>query len=477
MCTIRQRTGCVALVLAIALACSQPENVERSGPPNIVFIVADDLGQVDTQPYGASYYETPNLNRLSREGMRFTSAYANPNCAPTRAALLTGRYSPRTGIYTVGSGARGLEKHRKMIPVENETNLKTSEITFAEALKDAGYVTAHMGKWHMGTGEFAPTEQGFDINVGGNASGSPRGGYFSPFENSDLLDGPEGEHLTDRLSAEAVRFIADNHDKPFLLYLAYYSVHSPIQAKEELVAKYEKKHRRFGGERSPKYAAMIETLDTGVGKVLDMIEQLELVNNTVVIFYSDNGGVGGYSREGIETNLEVTDNAPLRGGKGMLYEGGVRVPLIVRYPPEVPQGLSSDALIACVDLFPTILEMAGLAPEADQTIDGMSFYELLRLGGRVQETRPPVYWHFPGYLEGKRDVGAWRTTPAGAIRVGNHKLIEFFETGEVELYNIELDIGEKNNIATVQPETAQELRDMLKQWREKVNAPMPEPKR
>ncbi len=475
MSPIRQRTACAALLLTVALGCSQQQKAERSGPPNIVLIVADDLGLIDTQTYGSRYYETPNLTRLAREGMRFTSAYANPNCAPTRAALLTGRYSPRTGIYTVGSGARGLEQYRKMIPVENETNLKTSETTFAEALKGAGYVTVHMGKWHMGTGEFAPTEQGFDINVGGNESGSPRGGYFSPFENPQLLDGPEGEHLTDRLSAEAVRFIADNHDKPFLLYLAYYSVHSPIQAKEELVAKYRRKPA-YGGQANPEYAAMVETLDTGIGKVLDMIDQLDLANQTVVIFYSDNGGVGGYSREGIEVNLEVTDNAPLRGGKGMLYEGGVRVPLIVRYPPQIPQGLQSDAPIACVDFFPTILEIAGLDPHAGETIDGTSFYQLVRLAARVPEPRPPVYWHFPGYLQGNQDVGAWRTTPAGAIRVGNHKLIEFFETGEVELYNLQQDLGEQNNLATLQPERAQELHAMLKQWRQDTGAPMPEPK-
>ena len=473
----------LVLILLGAVACSSPE-LPETRPPNIVLIVADDLGWTDLGSYGSDYYETPNIDSLVRDGMKFTNAYANPNCAPTRAALMTGRYSPRTGVYTVASGARGPEELRKLIPPENLTDLASEEVTFAELFQRSGYVTAHMGKWHLGTDALAPTSQGFDVNVAGNQTGGPRGGYFSPYRNPQLADGPEGEHLTGRLAAEAVSFLQSHQDRPFLLYLPFYAVHSPIQARPELVAKYEGK-KAGGSHHNPVYAAMIESLDEAVGRVLEAIDQLELRERTVVFFYSDNGGVGGYGDAGVEVPLaadqgkmypwETTSNRPLRGGKGMLYEGGIRVPLVVRFPPIVAAGTLQSVPVGSADFFPTFLELAEIKKPLQLEIDGTSFLDLLR-GREPPSGRPPLYWHFPGYLPARSEVGAWRTTPAGAVRAGEFKLIEFFETGEIELYNLVLDIGERDNLAAVEPEKTAELHRQLRAWREAVAAPMPRTK-
>ncbi len=464
-----------AALAAVALfGCAEPEPVVKR-PPNIVLIMADDLGWTDTGAYGSEYYETPNIDRLAREGMRFTDAYANPNCAPTRAALLTGRYSPRTGIYTVGSGDRGLDKFRTMRSAPNQTSLPLSEITFGEAVQLAGYQTAQMGKWHMGTGEFAPENQGFALNVGGNASGSPQGGYFAPWDNPQMPpDAPEGQHVDDRLTAEAVKWITLNQERPFLLYLPFYSVHTPIQAKPDLIAKYEAKPPA-GGHKNPTYAAMVEQLDTNVGQILASLDSLGLADNTVVIFYSDNGGLGGYIEAGIEANQDITTNLPLRGGKGMLYEGGVRVPLIVRYPGVTPPGSVSSELVMCVDFFPTVLDLVGAPGPQDREIDGFSFHSALR-DGRRAKPRGPIYWHFPGYLEARVNIGAWRTEPGGAMRQDNYKLIEWFETGEVELYNLREDISEQRNLVEVDRPRALAMQKHLAEWRRQTNAPMPEKK-
>ena len=463
----------VPLLLALqgSVAAAPAQAAPPAARPNIVLIVADDLGWTDLGVYGSAYYETPRIDRFASRGLRFTNAYANPNCAPTRAALQTGRYGPRTGIYTVDSGARGLEAFRRMIPVENVTSLALDEVTFAERFRDAGYATAHIGKWHLGGGEYLPTRQGFDVNVAGNATGSPKGGYFSPYENPQLPDGPVGEYLTDRLASEAVTFLRANRAKPFLLSLSFHAVHQPIQGKPELVRKYKAKPPA-GGHGNPDYAAMVEALDTNVGRVLDALDELGLAGNTIVIFYSDNGGVGGYRAAGVNAT-DLTDNAPLRGGKGMLYEGGVRVPLIVRHPGRAPAGGESSLPVMCVDFFPTLLELAGLPPETAREIDGVSFAgELLGQPGAGE--RPPLYWHFPGYLEaGGAKSGSWRTTPAGAIRQGRYKLIEFFETGAVELYDLERDIGERHNLADTEPARARQLKTLLADWRARLKAPMP----
>ncbi|MDP7275968.1 MAG: sulfatase [Planctomycetaceae bacterium] len=464
-----RRFGFLALAVAL-LAPTAP-----ASPPNIILFVADDLGWTDLACFGSGYYRTPNIDRLARTGIRFTAAYTcGPNCAPTRACLMSGQYSPRHGIYTVSTGARGQAKFRKLIPVVNRTVLDTGILTLAERLQSAGYATAHFGKWHLGPPPQAgPRQQGFDINFGGNKTGSPRGGYFSPYKNPQLKDGPPGENLTDRLATEAHNVIRQHvrnfPRKPFFVYLPFYAVHTPIQAKQKLAAEYAKR-KPAGGHGNPKYAAMVETMDAGVGRVLATIDELKLTGETVVIFTSDNGGLGGYGALGGSTGRSITDNAPLRGGKGMLYEGGIRVPLIARWPGQTRAGATCSTPIITVDFYPTLAEIAGTTLPADQVADGVSFTPLLR-GGSLPDRS--LFWHFPGYLQANARKGTWRTTPAGAVRSGDWKLIEFFEDGRRELYHTGRDIGETRDLAADQPDVANSLFATLQAWRTRVKAPLP----
>ena len=302
--------------------------------------------------------------------------------------------------------------------------------------------------------------------MGGYEAGHPKS-YFSPYKNPELKDGPKGEYLTDRLTDEAVKFIEANRDKPFFLYLPHYAVHTPIRAKKEMIAKYKAKEPS-NGQGNPTYAGMIESTDQGVGRMMAKLDELDLTDDTIVIFSSDNGGVGGYKALGIKGG-EITSNAPLRGGKGMLYEGGIRVPLFVRWPGVVEPGSRCDAPVITVDVYPTLLEMAGAARPTRQTLDGRSIMPLLRGAGSLG--REAIFWHFPAYLQGSG--GTWRTTPAGAVRKGQWKLIEFFEDGRIELYNIDRDISEKNDLAEKMPEKAKELHVLLRNWRKSVNAKVP----
>ncbi|HUT34355.1 MAG TPA: sulfatase, partial [Planctomycetota bacterium] len=420
--------------------------------------LADDLGYMDTGFQGSTFYETPNLDRLATEGVIFTDAHSNgANCAPTRASLMSGMYTPRHGVYTVGTSERGSSTHRKLIPTPNTVTLRGDIITVAECLKAAGYVTASMGKWHLGDGPLGPCGQGFDLNVGGNTAGSPRS-YFSPYHNKDLPDGPAGEYLTDRLTDEAVKFIGAHKDRPFFLYLPHYAVHSPFQAKQQMEAKYKTKPP-FRGQKNPTYAAMIESLDQGVGRILKALDDAGVAGRTMVVFFSDNGGVG-----------RITDNTPLRGYKGMPYEGGHRVPLTVRWPGRVKPGTRCDATVVGLDFYPTLLEIAGAAPPAGQPMDGASLVPLLTGEGAFDRGRA-VYWHLPIYLEegGK----GWRCTPCSVIRKGDLKLIEFFEDNHVELYDLKDDLGESKDLAAAQPDKAKELLADLKAWQKSVNAPIP----
>ncbi|MCB9891199.1 MAG: sulfatase [Planctomycetes bacterium] len=451
--------GATFLVTACPRGAAEP-------PPSIVFFLADDLGWSDLGCMGSSYYETPNVDRLAGEGLRFSRAYTcGPNCAPTRACLLSGRYGPRHGIYTVGSGARGRAEHRRLEPVTNRTTLADAERTFAEVLRDAGYRTAHFGKWHLGE---SPTTQGFEVNAGGNHRGHPPS-YFSPYRNSDLPDGPPGEHLTDRLTREALAFLDGVGDEPFLLYFPFYAVHTPLQAPADAIARFaEKTPSAIHGNAT--YAAMIEAMDRGIGRVLTHLERSGRAANTVVVFSSDNGGVGGYDMAGAKN---ITSNAPLRGGKGQLYEGGVRVPLIVRWPGVTTAGSTSGLPVNSVDFFPSFLEMAGVSVEDKVARDGVSFVPELRRPGSTPVGARALYWHFPGYLEANARRGTWRTTPAGSIVRGRHKLIEFFEDGRLELYDLEADVSERRDLSGEEPARVRELHTALIAWRRAVNAPMP----
>ncbi len=433
----------------------------NTSKPNIVFFLIDDLGWRDLRFMGSQYYETPNIDRLAAQGMVFTDAYANaPNCAPSRACLMSGQYPPRHGIYTVGTSERGQSKNRQLIPTPNKTVLDPSIETLAESLQRGGYTTGFVGKWHLGSSEHTrPEGQGFDVNAGGNRAGHPRS-YFSPYKNPNLADGPKGEYLTDRLTDEALGFIRRNQDQPFFLYFNHYAVHTPIQAPEALTAKYQRK-TPDGDQKNPEYAAMIESVDRSVGRVMQILDEMKLAERTLVVFFSDNGGHGA-----------ITSNAPLRGSKGMLYEGGIREPLIVRWPGRTQPGVRCSVPVIGTDFYPTLLEATGTPPPANQTLDGESLIPLFH--GERSLKRDAIFWHFPAYLEPYTShQGLWRTTPTGAVRKGDWKLIEFFEDGRLELYNLKDDLSETNNLASTRKDKVLELHETMKQWRRDTQAPVP----
>jgi len=469
----------VMTVLAIPQTLSAKDNIAR---PNFVFILVDDLGWTDLGCYGSTFYETHHVDQLAAEGMRFTQAYAAcPVCSPTRASIMTGKYPPRTEItdYINHEGHNQPEqwkRNTRLLPASYSDRLALSEITLAEALKRAGYATFFAGKWHLGPEGFYPEDQGFDINRGGCHRGGPYGGkkYFSPYDNPRLTNGPPGEHLPDRLATETARFIADHKDEPFLAYLSFHSVHTPLIARPDLEAKYEKKRQTLKvagpvwgteGERQVRlvqehavYAGMVEAMDQAVGKVLNKLKELHLDDNTIVFFMSDNGGLS--TSEG-----HPTSNLPLRAGKGWLYEGGIREPMIVKWPGTTKPGSVCDVPVTSTDFYPTILEMAALPPKPNQHVDGVSFASLLK-GQDVAQR--PLFWHYPHY-------GNQGFSPGAAIRFGNYKLIEFFEDNHIELYNIENDISEKNDLSKKMPRKAVELRAMLDHWQKTVDAKFPTP--
>ena len=448
-------------VLLLLASCAPPL---ESPPPNIVFLYADDLGWTDLGVQGSDYYETPSIDRLAREGMRFTQAYANAaNCAPSRACLMTGLYPPRHGIYTVNNSDRGKAIHRKIIPTPNTTTLHPKFLTLPQALKQAGYSTCMAGKWHLSDD---PLLYGFDTNFGGFHAGHPAS-YFSPYKNPALRDGPEGEHLPERLAQEVSDWIIEHQEKPFFVYLPFYSVHTPVQAREELTKKYEAK---LPGKyhNHPKQAAMIEAMDQAVGRILATLEENGLEENTIVIFTADNGPAGGQSIA-----------RPLRGSKGMYYEGGIREPLLIKWPGVVDPSSVTDVPVIGTDFFPTLTEITGA--RRPDSLDGVSLVSLLK--GESPSLAPrPLFWHFPAYLQmGKNDRAFedsqgkpyFRTTPCSVIRYGDWKLIEYFETGTLELYNLAEDLSEKNDLSEDQPEKREELHRLLRQWRENTQAPEP----
>jgi arylsulfatase A-like enzyme len=451
--------------------------------PNLVLILVDDLGWRDLACYGSEFYETPNLDRLSGEGMVFTDAYAScPVCSPTRASILSGKYPANVGVTNYIDWAGETHPSRgRLIDADYVKNLPLSEESLARALKEGGYSTWHVGKWHLGDENHYPDRHGFDVNLGGCYFGSPPRGYFAPYKIPTLEEGPEGEYLTDRLTDEAIRLIQNNDGRPFFLNLWYYSVHVPIQAKAEQIKRFETKARAMGidlveafeiGEffpcehkqeqrvvrrrvqSDPVYAAMVYCLDENIGRLLQALADAGQSENTVVMFTSDNGGLS--TAEG-----SPTSNAPLSEGKGWMYEGGTREPLIVRWPGLVEAGSSCSVPVTSPDIYPTMLEMSGLALMPEQHCDGVSLMPLLRGGGEL--AREAIFWHYPHY-------GNQGGTPGSSVRAGDYKLIEFFEDSRVELYNLREDISETTDISAKEPGIRRRLRAMLSDWRQEVEA-------
>ncbi len=447
-------------VLVSALAVSAPA---QTGP-NFVFVLLDDLGWRDFSSYGSDFYETPHIDALAREGMRFTQFYSSGSvCSPTRSALVTGKHPARTHNTQWFGGATNGTPYVDSLALE--------EHTLGEAFHGAGYVTGHIGKWHLGP-RLLPTRHGFATNVAGTGAGHPYS-YFSPYRNAHLPDGPAGEYLTDRLAEEAVKFIEANRTSPFFLLLSHYSPHTPLQAKADLIAKYHAKAGHldtagsFGMEGTNKvrlkqnhavYAAMIESVDQGIGRILAKLREVGLDSQTVVIVTSDNGGLS--TSEG-----HPTANAPLRAGKGWLYEGGIRVPFIARWPGRIEAGKIADSVAATTDLYPTLLKLAGLPLRPDQHRDGTGFADLLLAGGPASP-RGPLFWHYP---HNSNQGGK----PGSAMRLGRYKLIEFFATRKLELYDLAEDPGERNDLSQTQRQRTAELFASLKAWRDSVNANMP----
>ncbi len=458
---LRMKKTALIICVLLGINCSC-ENF--SVKPNIVFILIDDMGWTDVGYMGSKYYETPNIDRLAKNGMIFTQAYANAsNCAPTRACLLSGQYSPRHGIFTVGTSERGKSKDRRIIPVENKTKISLNKITIAEALKPAGYVSAAIGKWHIG---HTPREQGFDVGMDRDALGYPRGHFKD-----------DGEYLTDRLTDEAIKFIRENKENPFFLYLAHHAVHTPIQAKDDIIDKYKEK-RPDGCHDNKTYAAMIQSVDESVARVNHILEELGLSKSTLLIFFSDNGGHGTY-----------TCQDPLRGGKGMYYEGGIREPMFAYWPGKIKAGSSCDLPVISTDFYPTFLELAGISKTVNYPLDGESLVSLLKREGSLK--RESIFWHFPAYLEAykglkdhSRDT-VFRTRPVSVIRKGDWKLLMFHEewmldggyekiseNTSVELYNLKTDLAENNNLCNTEVEKRNELLEELIQWQDEIQAPI-----
>ena len=486
-------------LLLAPLAALHAADAPKSGP-NVIVILADDLGWADLGCYGSTFHESPNLDKLAAQGMRFTQAYSSsPYCSPSRAAIMTGRYPARLKItdYIPSNGKSG-----KMLPALMKMELPLDEVTIAEVLRDAGYATWHVGKWHLGDLGYYPEDQGFQVNIAGNHSGAPPS-FFWPYGDDEGVTvarpaardqmkgyhvpglrtgGKEGEHLCDRLTSEAMKLIGQRGQaQPFFLYLSFYDVHTPIMAKPELIEKYKAKAAKLGlpaveqtptytednqthGGRTPKlpeqqvnpiYTAMIETMDTNVGRLMAKLAELGIADNTLIIFTSDNGG------------HTVTSNRPLRGGKGWLYEGGVREPWIVKWPGVTKPGSTCDVPIINTDILPTVLDVVGQPQRPELHKDGVSFASLLK--GETKPVHDALFWHFPHY-------GNHGSGPCSSVRVGDWKLIEWLEDDSVEMFNVTTDLSEKTNVAAQYPDRVKELRERLHAWCNETGANMPRPK-
>lgn len=449
------------LLIIITFLASVTQAAPPSAPPNVIFFLIDDLGWTDLGCYGSTFYETPHIDQLAKEGMRFTAAYsAAPVCSPSRASIMSGKNPARLGFtghitaildYRHPSGSR-------LIPPRDHMRLRLRETTIAEALKPLGYTSAHIGKWHLGTEPYWPLSQGFDFNIAGNTHGSPPT-YFDPYLNPAKEWNPglvtmqgmnEGDYLTDRLTDEAIGFITEHRNKPFFLHLSHYAVHTPLEAQQPLIDKYRAKKEHDKSQFSEKYAAMIESVDISVGRILATLKKLKLDDHTLVIFFSDNGGLAS-----------STNNAPLRAGKQTLYEGGIRVPLIIKWPGQTAPGSTNHTPVHSDDLMPTITHITtgdAAHPTPEHQYDGQSLVPLLT--GREGFATRPLYWYYPHYAK----------RPGAVLRVGDYKLIEFYDPPAVELYNIASDLSEVTDLAGAMPGRVKQMREQLANWLVEIDA-------
>jgi arylsulfatase A-like enzyme len=462
----------LSLVLLLAFTAAGPAaTAPEKTPPNFVFILVDDMGWADGECFGSQFYRTPNLNRLAAEGMRFTSAYAAcAVCSPTRAALMTGKAPARLHITDWIAGEGTPQQSRFRVP-DWQKHLPLEEVTLAEALKPLGYVSASVGKWHLGGTNFFPQQQGFDVNVAGGDIGHPAS-FFWPYGKEGATHrvpglaergGKTNDYLTDQLTDEAIKFITANRAKPFFLYLPHYAVHSPLMGKAEIIEQFGERPGA-NGQSNRVYAAMLQSVDDGVGRILKTLAELQLGGRTVVVFTSDNGGAVHFGKP------PATSNAPLRSGKGFAYEGGLRVPLLVKAPGVTRAGSVSDVPVITQDWFPTLLALAGADAAASRTVlDGVNLVPLLQ--GQSRLPRDELFWHYPHYWNGTN------VSPFSVARVGDWKLIRFYESDREELYDLRMDLSEKNDLAAQRPEQRQELSARLDRWLKEVGAQMPLPKR
>ncbi len=516
--------GLTICISAISLQCFTNIETQDDKRPNVVFFLVDDMGWSDLGCYGSSFYETPNIDKFAKEGVKFTNAYAACHvCSPTRASILTGKYPATLDLTDWIRGRRDFD-FQMLLNADHKLDLPPEEKTIAETLKEEGYSTAILGKWHLGGAPSGPLQHGFDVSLPRNwYRGAPNRTYYAPFGLDGLEDAEEGAYLTDKLTDEALKYIDQNKDNPFFLYFAHFAVHDPIQGRTDLVEKYAENLKKTNPRNGPQYilegnpddespltrqdlnklvdepafsdhkvlpnrtikikqyqdnvefAGMVESVDESLGRVLAKLKDLGIDDNTIVIFFSDNGGMAAanwYNPQRVvpEDRIDrayATSNLPLRGAKGWLYEGGVRVPLIIKWPGQGKKGTECDVPVISTDFFPTILDMLGLPIPTENHLDGVSIANLVK--GEKKLDREAIYWHFPHYSNHGMQ------SPGGAIRSGDYKLLEYFENGTVQLFNLKNDIGEHNDLAASHPEKANELKAMLHKWREDVGANMMPP--
>jgi len=477
------------LLLLLNAAPTSAAPADETAKPNFIFFLVDDLGWSDISCFGSKFNETPNIDALAKRGMRFTDAYTAASiCSPTRASIVTGKHPVRVNI-TDWIPGRKPSKSAPLLAPEDQHHLGLEEVTIADALRAGGYGTFFAGKWHLGeTEKYWPEHRGFDINIGGWSVGSPRGGYYAPYTNPRLKAKEKGEYLTERLTDETINYLKKNagSKKPFLVYLAYYNVHTPIQPYKKKVEHFkEKKAKLYGKSSTPskkertnstrmrqdnaELASMVAAVDVSVGRVLATLKELKLDDNTVVVFFSDNGGLSTLTGN----RVGPTSNLPLRAGKGWLYEGGIRVPMIISVPGMTKPGSVCDEPVLSTDFYPTFLELAGMPAQPKQHCDGVSLVPLLDGSKKADEfDRGVLCWHYPHY-----HGSGWE--PGAAIRSGDWKLIEIYhaDKNEIELYNLKEDIGEKKDLAKLEPKKCKELLEALHKWQKELGAKLPVPQK